>query len=61
MNKDLLGQMMAWEGGRLDHAETVELFQTLVDNGTAWTLQGAYGRQAQALIHSGEVQFYGRN
>lgn len=42
--------MLAWEEGELNDDETVVLFQHLVDNGMAWTLQGMYGRQAQRLI-----------
>jgi hypothetical protein len=47
--------MIAWENGELDEDGTVALFQELVDNGMAWSLQGCYGRQAQALIDAGLV------
>lgn len=46
--------MLDWENGDLDYVATVELFQELIDNGTAWTLQGMYGRTAQDLIESGD-------
>lgn len=52
---DTLGAIMAYEDGTLSHEATVELFQHLVDTGLAWTLQGAYGRTAQALIEAHEV------
>lgn len=50
---DLFSRMTAWEEGDLSPADTVELFQALIDNGMAWTLQGCYGRQAMALIRTG--------
>ena len=52
---DLLDEMMAWEEGKLDQSETVSLFQKLVDNGMAWTLQGMYGREANRLIQNGDI------
>ena len=51
----MLGQIMAYESGDLDDAGIIDLFQELVDTGTAWTLQGSYGRQARALIDAGYV------
>lgn len=50
-----LDAMMAWEAGELDEDETVQLFQSLVDSGMAWRLQGTYGRTAAALIEAGAV------
>lgn len=52
---DVTGAIIAFEMGELDHDETVELFQHLVDTGMAWTLQGSYGRTAKALIEAGEI------
>ena len=52
---NLFESMMAWEEGTLSEDDTVTLFQALVDNGWAWTLQGCYGRQAMALIEEGLV------
>jgi hypothetical protein len=52
---DQLDKMMAWENGDLDEQGTIELFQELVYSGLAWSLQGAYGRQAKALIDAGLV------
>lgn len=52
---DTLGAMMAWEDGTLSDSDTLNLFQRLVDSGQAWTLQGAYGRTASALLANGEI------
>ncbi len=47
--------MMAWEDGNISEDEAIHLFQTLVDNGMAWTLQGMYGRQAMRMIDAGLI------
>lgn len=52
---DLTGRIIDYESGELDDSEVIELFQDLVSSGLAWTLQGSYGRTAQALIDAGEV------
>lgn len=33
--------------------QILEAWQTLIDTGIAWQLQGAFGRQAQHLINEG--------
>ena len=52
---DTTYKIMAYEAGELDEADTVDLFQQLVYTGLAWSLQGHYGRTAQALIEAGLI------
>jgi len=35
--------------------QQIEAWQYLVDTGMAWTLQGAFGRQAQDMIEAGII------
>lgn len=53
---DFTGAIIDFEMGKLSEEATIALFQALVDNGMAWTLQGSYGRTAQALIEAGYVR-----
>lgn len=50
-----INQVIAYEAGELDEAETLEAFQAAVDSGMAWRLQGSYGRQAMSLIEAGQI------
>ncbi|QAY15973.1 hypothetical protein SEA_JANUS_69 [Streptomyces phage Janus] len=53
--KDLAIDLMSFEADELEIDEVVDLFATLIRSGMAWTLQGSYGRTAQALIDEGIV------
>ena len=52
---DLIGSIIAYEGGDLDTRDTVKLFAGLIKSGDAWTLQGHYGRMAKSIIKSGVI------
>jgi hypothetical protein len=52
--------IIAFEMGELDFAETVTLFSRLVSTGEVWHLQGFYGRTAHALIEGGYLDPSGR-
>lgn len=52
----MIDKIIAFENGKLDEAGVVDLFQELVDNGMAWTLQGSYGRTARDFIEEGLIQ-----
>jgi hypothetical protein len=48
-------KIIRFENGELSYDETIDLFQALVNNGLAWSLQGSYGRMAKSLIEEGSV------
>ena len=50
---DTLEFVMSYEAGQLDDETTIAGFQSLIDTGVAWQLQGHYGRTAKALIEAG--------
>ena len=50
---DIVAGVIAYESGELDEQETIEFFQLLINTGQAWSLQGHYGRTADALIEAG--------
>jgi hypothetical protein len=48
-----LDQVVKYESGELDEPTTIELFQSLIESGLAWSLPGNYGRTASELITLG--------
>jgi len=52
---DIVTQIMAYEGGELDEADSLSLFGELIASGMAWSLQGSYGRTASTLIEIGAI------
>ncbi|RPI86163.1 MAG: hypothetical protein EHM34_00265 [Nitrosopumilales archaeon] len=50
-----VGLIIEYESGELSNKKTIELFAELVKDGSAWTLQGHYGRTAAALIEAGYI------
>jgi hypothetical protein len=53
---DVTNRIIDYEMGHLDDMGTLRLFSELVKTGMAWTLQGHYGRTAQALINDGWLE-----
>ncbi len=49
-----LDRLTALEQGHLGEVEVVALFQSLIDDGSVWRLQGHYGRVAMQFIESGK-------
>lgn len=48
-----LDQVIEYEAGRLNHEDTVALFQSLIDSGLAWSLRSNYAATASELIDLG--------
>jgi hypothetical protein len=58
---DRLDYIMRYEAADMvTNREVLALFSDLVQTGAAWSLQGSYGRQAQALIDAGYLDEQGR-
>ena len=50
---DIVSQIIAYEAGDMSDDECLAFFQTLIDSGLVWNLQGHYGRTAVRLIEAG--------
>lgn len=51
---DTVSNIIAWENGELTEEEEISFFQSIIDSGLVWQLQGSYGRYAHILIESGQ-------
>ena len=58
--KNLTSNIIAYESGDLNGQDTLLLFSDLIRTGTAWTLQGHYGRMATQLIDNGYIDRKGK-
>jgi len=50
---DACGVIEGFDGMEHTEDEIIEAFQTLIDDGIVWNLQGFYGRAAHSLIQQG--------
>jgi hypothetical protein len=55
----LVDKIISFESGELSSKGILELFSELIKTGQAWSLQGCYGRTAQALIDKGLIDTQG--
>ena len=60
MARFLIDKIMDFEAGNLDEKGVLDLFSDLIKSGQAWTLQGSYGRFADALIQNGYIDKKGK-
>lgn len=51
---DACNVIESFDGEPHEEEEIIAAFQSLIDSGVVWSLQGFYGRSAAALIESGE-------
>lgn len=51
--KTNIDDLMRYESGDMTTGEEVRLFQTLIDNGMVWNLQGHYQRVANHYLRCG--------
>jgi len=51
----LVDKIIEYESGELDNYDIINLFSELIKSGTAWKLQGSYGRTAAYLIDTGVI------
>jgi hypothetical protein len=51
----LINDINDFESGEQPFEDNARMFQHLVNTGTAWQLQGVYGRHAMELINAGVI------
>ena len=56
-----IDKIIAYENDELDDNESIELFQSMLDDGSVWQLQGHYGRTALNLLEQGLIHPKGKN
>jgi hypothetical protein len=58
---DVIKEMRNYDQGKLDEAQTIRLFQKLIDSEIVWMLQANYGRVAKSLMKEGKCRKAHRN
>ena len=53
VEKGVIDKIIAYERGKLNNKEVLDLFSHLIKSGLCNTLQGHYGRTAEAIIAEG--------
>jgi hypothetical protein len=49
-----INQIIDFESGELDEDSTVQMFQSMINDGSVWHLQSSYGRIAMELLKDGK-------
>ena len=49
----MVEKIIDFENGNMTEEEIIEFFQSIIDLGLVWDLQGFYGRMASNLIEEG--------
>ena len=49
-----VNDIIEFENGEQEQEDTSAMFQRMIDDGSAWRMQGSYGRTAMSLIESGQ-------
>jgi len=57
---DKVTAIMQYENGEMNDDEVIKLFSHLIKDGSAFSLQGSYGRMASSLIENGLIDENGK-